>query len=163
MIRRAAPRAALLLLAVTACRGSDVTLQAAARVVPTPVRVAPTSTPPGLPSGCSPRAEACVSTEHRLAWLQREGRLVLGTVRIAIGTPSHPTPHGTFHVAWKDEEHTSSLYGVDMPYSVFFAAGGIAFHQGPLDEPSHGCVHLTAVAASAFFAALQPGDRVEVF
>ena len=153
----------MLLLAVTACRSSDVTVQAAARVVPTPVHVARTSASPGLPSGCSPRAEACVSTGQRLAWLQHEGRLAFGPVRITIGTPSQPTPRGAFHVVWKDEEHTSTLYGVDMPYSVFFAAGGIAFHQGPLDQPSHGCVHLTAVAASAFFAALQPGDRVEVF
>lgn len=33
-----------------------------------------------------------------------------------------------------------------MPYSVFFAPGGIAFHEGSLTEDSHGCVRLAADA-----------------
>jgi lipoprotein-anchoring transpeptidase ErfK/SrfK len=49
-----------------------------------------------------------------------------------------------------------------MPFSVFFAHGGIAFHEGPLDEASHGCVHLAPAAAERFFAELQTGDRVQV-
>jgi hypothetical protein len=104
-----------------------------------------------------------VSTSHRVAWLQLDGHRSYGPVPIAVGPARHATPHGTFHVVWKDQEHTSSVYGTDMPYSVFFAAGGIAFHQGPVDEPSHGCVHLPRPAASVFFAVLERGDRVEVF
>ena len=104
-----------------------------------------------------------MSTAHALAWLQRDGALTYGPVRVALGRASQPTPHGTFLVAWKDQVHTSRRYGIAMPYSVFFAAGGIAFHEGPLDVPSHGCVHLTHAAAAAFFAALERGDRVEVF
>lgn len=104
-----------------------------------------------------------MSEARRLAWLQKDGRVTFGPVPVGLGSASQPTPLGSFRVAWKDEEHTSSIYGTDMPYSVFFAAGGIAFHQGPLDEPSHGCVHLPSRAAAAFFAALEPGDRVEVF
>jgi lipoprotein-anchoring transpeptidase ErfK/SrfK len=104
-----------------------------------------------------------VSTQHRQAWLQYGGKLAYGPVRVGLGRPSHPTPHGRFRVAWKDAEHTSSTYGLDMPYSVFFAFGGVAFHQGPLDEPSHGCVHLAPAAAARFFTALQRGDRVHVF
>ena len=82
---------------------------------------------------------------------------------MATGGQGQRTPRGTFHVVWKDAEHTSSTYGTDMPFSVFFAAGGIAFHGGPIDEPSHGCVHLPAAAAPVFFGALARGDRVEVF
>ena len=48
-------------------------------------------------------------------------------------------------------------------HAVFFAAGGIAFHEGPLDVPSHGCVHLAAADAIAFFDALKPGNEVDVW
>jgi lipoprotein-anchoring transpeptidase ErfK/SrfK len=104
-----------------------------------------------------------VSTAHRVAWLQHAGHPSYGPVPVSTGGPSQRTPHGVFHVVWKDAEHTSSTYGTDMPYAVFFAAGGIAFHAGPTDEPSHGCVHLPAASAPVFFAALDRGDRVEVF
>ena len=153
----------LLAVVATACGNTAVTVRPAARVAPRPVHAAASSPRPALPPGCSRRAEACVSAAQRLAWLQRDGRIVLGPVHVALGGVSHRTPLGTFHVSWKDAEHTSSTYGTDMPYAVFFAAGGIAFHQGPLGEPSHGCVHLPPGAARAFFEALQPGDRVEVF
>jgi lipoprotein-anchoring transpeptidase ErfK/SrfK len=49
-----------------------------------------------------------------------------------------------------------------MPYSVFFADGGIAFHQGNPNNPSAGCVHLSAADAQAWFAALEVGDEVQV-
>jgi lipoprotein-anchoring transpeptidase ErfK/SrfK len=49
-----------------------------------------------------------------------------------------------------------------MPYSVFFADGGVAFHQGRQDTPSAGCVKLTEDDAKAFFAYLQVGDEVQV-
>jgi lipoprotein-anchoring transpeptidase ErfK/SrfK len=77
--------------------------------------------------------------------------------------PGHPTPTGSFHVAWKAEYTRSTIYDIPMPYSVFFATGGIAFHEGPLDEPSHGCVHLAHADAQAFFAALKVGDQVVVW
>jgi lipoprotein-anchoring transpeptidase ErfK/SrfK len=158
----------LLVLAVGGCTRGQATNEAVASdgITRPVVAASPPTwvvTTPALPSGCSGRAIACVSTRHRVAWLQQVGRPAYGPVPVALGSASQPTPHGTFHVAWKDEEHTSSRYGTDMPYSVFFAAGGVAFHEGPLDETSHGCVHLTAVAAAAFFAALDRGDRVEIF
>lgn len=48
-----------------------------------------------------------------------------------------------------------------MPYSGFFN-GGIAFHEGSLDRQSDGCVRMTREGAQTFFAALSPGDVVEV-
>ena len=172
--------AALLLLLASGCAPGPATLQAEAVREPRAVtstraiQAAPHATShaaphatshaaPALPRGCSRRAVACVSTHDRLAWIQYGGKASYGPVRVGLGRASQPTPHGRFRVAWKDEEHTSSTYGIDMPYSVFFASGGIAFHEGPVDEPSHGCVHLPAGAAAAFFAALERGDRVEVF
>jgi hypothetical protein len=158
----------LVLAAVSGCSGGHVTVEAAAQDgigPPLPVVARPSfpPEPPALPRGCSRLAAACVSTASSVAWLQHDGTVSYGPVPVALGRASQATPHGTFHVAWKDQEHTSSRYGIDMPYSTFFAAGGIAFHQGPLDVPSHGCVHLTHPAAVAFFSALERGDRVEVF
>ena len=49
-----------------------------------------------------------------------------------------------------------------MPWAVFFAPGGIAFHEGRKETPSAGCVRLSAADAEIFFHALQIGDRVEV-
>ena len=68
-----------------------------------------------------------------------------------------------FHVSWKAAYTVSTIYDIPMPHAVFFAAGGIAFHEGALDSPSHGCVHLDAADATAFFDALKPGDEVDVW
>ncbi|MEV6629101.1 L,D-transpeptidase [Amycolatopsis sp. NPDC051114] len=103
-----------------------------------------------------------MSLAQRLAWLLRDGEVVRGPVPAGFGPPDQATPAGSFHVVWKDREHTSSVYGTDMPNSVFFAAGGIAFHAGPLDAPSHGCVHLTDADSAAFFDGLKVGDAVQV-
>lgn len=120
------------------------------------------SSPAVRTRGCPRTADACVDIRAGRAWLQRHGEVVFGPVRVSTGKKGDRTPRGTFHVGWKDREHASSEYGYSMPNSVFFAAGGIAFHQGPLSRPSHGCVHLSREAARAFFAALQPGDTVVV-
>jgi hypothetical protein len=112
---------------------------------------------------CPATAAACVDIDAKKAWLQDDDGVVRGPVSIQTGTPGHVTPVGSFQVAWKAAYTTSTIYGLPMPYSVFFASGGIAFHEGPLDVPSHGCVHLTHGDAQAFFAALQPGDEVVVW
>ncbi|KDN22201.1 L,D-transpeptidase [Amycolatopsis rifamycinica] len=126
----------------------------------TPVTTTKTTPPPAPP--CAIATGACVSLAQRQAWLLRDGRVVRGPVPAGFGPPDQATPAGSFHVVWKDREHRSSQYGTDMPNSVFFAAGGIAFHAGPLDAPSHGCVHLTDGDAAAFFTGLNVGDAVQV-
>jgi lipoprotein-anchoring transpeptidase ErfK/SrfK len=97
-----------------------------------------------------------------LAWLQRGGRVTYGPVRTGAALPGHRTPRGLFRVAWKAPHWVSTEYGIRMPWSVFFAAGGIAFHAGPLAQPSHGCVHLRPSSARRFFDALAVGDVVDV-
>lgn len=114
-----------------------------------------------VPKWCR-RADACVDRQARLAWLTRRGELLLGPVPVSVGGAGHRTPRGRFHVAWKAPDWTSTEYGLPMPFSVFFAAGGIAFHAGPLDEPSHGCVHLRRHDATIFFDRLAVGDIVIV-
>jgi hypothetical protein len=49
-----------------------------------------------------------------------------------------------------------------MPYAVFFADGGIAFHGGDPNKASAGCIHLALADAKAFYNYLQLGDQVQV-
>ncbi|CAM4067160.1 L,D-transpeptidase [Kibdelosporangium persicum] len=103
-----------------------------------------------------------MSLSQNLAWLVKDGVVEYGPVPITHGRPGEETPVGTFQVAWKDAENTSSIYRTPMPHSVFFAAGGIAFHEGSLSEQSHGCVHLSPDAAKVFFDALPVKAGVQV-
>lgn len=136
---------------------------------PAATTTAPSTTPSSTPDTtprtqmCPAAARACVDLDRREAWLQADGRVVYGPVPMEPGTGDALTPRGAFAVSWKDEEHISGEYGDPMPFSVFFAPGGIAFHEGSLTTPSHGCVHLRHDDAAHFFAQLQPGDPVTVF
>ena len=117
---------------------------------------------PDISAPCTPDVRACVRLSTKQAWLVTNGVVETGPVPITHGGATSPTPTGTWPVAWKDQEHTSSIYGDPMPYSVFFAPGGYAFHEGRLDEDSHGCVRLTMADAQTFFNTLQPGQLVQV-
>lgn len=118
-------------------------------------------------NGCPLEAAVCVDTRLRLSWLQQNGKIVYGPIAVMPGSRgadgSVPTPQGIFHVEWKDAQHQSNEYDEKMPNAVFFAPGGIAFHQGSLSSSSHGCVHLTGPDSDYYFAHLQVGDKVAVF
>ncbi len=74
------------------------------------------------------------------------------------------TPRGTFHVQWKaGANFMSNEFHEPMPYAVFFAPGGIAFHGGSLTEPSHGCIHLDIGSARYYNDHLPVGAEVVVF
>ena len=116
---------------------------------------------PDLPP-CLPTVRACVDLSGGRAWLLDRNHVVRGPVTITTGDDDDPTPRGNFTVQWKAAEYTSREFLVQMPWSVFFADGGIAFHQGNPDTPSAGCVKLDADDARAFFEYLQVGDPVQV-
>ncbi len=128
---------------------------------------ATTTAKPMLSRRACPRAaSACVDLGDRLTWLQSDGAISYGPVRMEPGPPgtSQATPRGIFHVAWKAGSHyLSTEYGVPMPYAVFFAPGGIAFHGGSLTTPSHGCVHLGIGSARYYHDHLPAGAVVAVF
>jgi lipoprotein-anchoring transpeptidase ErfK/SrfK len=111
---------------------------------------------------CTATAKACVDLADGRAWLLAGGVVTRGPVHVMTGDPDDPTPVGTFHVQWKAEQYTSRQYLVQMPYSVFFADGGIAFHEGRQDTASGGCVKLGHDDAVAWFAYLQVGDEVQI-
>jgi hypothetical protein len=113
---------------------------------------------------CTAAATACADLSAHLTWLQSGGRITYGPVRMEPGGHGDPTPRGIFHVAWKAGAHyISTSYGVPIPYAVFFAAGGVAFHEGSLTESSHGCIHLTMAAARYYNEHLAVGTEVDVF
>lgn len=127
-----------------------------------PTTATTTTTAEVEPPPCDAAVRACVRLSTKQAWLVTNGVADFGPVPIAHGGVTNPTPTGTFPVSWKDEVHTSSSYGDPMPHSVFFAPGGIAFHQGDLATDSHGCVRLNPAAAQTFFTNLVPGQLVQV-
>ncbi|MGW4485292.1 L,D-transpeptidase [Amycolatopsis sp. NPDC004368] len=155
--------------ALTACAAPQAAtptptpLADASSLAPATTVTTPSSTTPPPPAPpCTVSTGACASLSLRLAWLLKDGVVVHGPVAMEPGDASQPTPVGSFAVAWKDKVHTSSEYGDSMPNSVFFAAGGIAFHAGPLDKPSHGCVHLSDADSEVFFDGLPVGASVQV-
>ena len=112
---------------------------------------------------CTATARACVDLAHNQAWLIHDGAVTRGPVGISHGGQGEETPTGTFAVQWKDQNHRSAEFNnAPMPFSVFFAEGGIAFHQGNPKNPSAGCVHLAHDDAVAWFDDLQVGDEVQI-
>ncbi|BBF99349.1 MULTISPECIES: L,D-transpeptidase [Pseudonocardia] len=122
---------------------------------------------PGTP--CSISTRACVDLETQRAWLIRDGQVTRGPVPIASGGAGQETPLGhSFRVYRKNKDHVSGEFtGPDgnpapMPWAVFFADGGVAFHGGDRERASAGCVKLDLPEAEAFFNDLAEGDKVQV-
>jgi hypothetical protein len=121
---------------------------------------------PGALRSCPAAATACVDLGDHLTWLQSGGHITYGPVQMEPGAPGTPeaTPRGTFRVQWKaGPNYISTEYGEPMPYAVFFAPGGVAFHGGSLTKPSHGCVHLDIGSARYYHDHLPIGAEVVVF
>ena len=125
------------------------------------------STPSSRTRGsCPAAATACVDLNDHLTWLQSDGHITYGPVSMEPGPPGtrQATPRGIFHVQWKAGANAiSTEYHVPIPYAVFFAPGGVAFHGGSLSTPSHGCVHLDTGSARYYHDHLPTGAEVFVF
>ena len=112
---------------------------------------------------CPASARACVDLTNNKTWIQEGGQIIYGPVPQIAGRKGYRTPPGMFYVGWKNIDHKSSEFnGAPMPYAIFFN-GGIAFHQGSTDTPSHGCIRLEKPDAQAYWDLLQVGDSVYVF
>lgn len=157
------PGVSAAVLAVIALAGAVTAGVAVAEPDPQAEARAQTATGPlvaGTP--CTSSARACVQLATRQTWLIEDGRIAFGPVSMRPGDAQDPTPRGTFGVQWKAEKWTSREHLTQMPYSVFFAEGGVAFHQGAMDTPSAGCVKLDEANARHYFDTLQVGDQVQV-
>ena len=156
-----------------AIRRVTATTWHASRSVSQPGPATPRPTPPSPLTltaldreSCPAKATACVDLTRHLTWLQSAGKVTFGPVRAEPGPPgsAHATPRGTFQVSWKaGANFVSNIYNEPMPWAVFFAPGGIAFHGGSLTVPSHGCVHLTSQNAHYYNEHLPLGAEVVVF
>jgi hypothetical protein len=118
---------------------------------------------------CSSSARSCVDLESQQAWLIADGKVVRGPVKISSGGVGKETPVGhSFRVFRKEKDHKSGEFKLangqpaPMPWSVFFADGGIAFHEGSLKSPSSGCVHLGPEDSKSVYDFLEVGDPVQV-
>ena len=87
-----------------------------------------------------------------------------GPVPIASGGADQETPLGhSFRVYRKEADYKSKEFdGAPMPWAVFFADGGVAFHGGNRDRSPAGCVKLDPQPAQKFFGELTNGDKVQV-
>jgi hypothetical protein len=117
---------------------------------------------------CTDDTVACVSLGAQRAWLFKDGQISYGPVPVSTGGPGKQTPVGDHVVQWKHRDHTTDEFKTaqgkpaPMPFAVFFAEGGVAFHEGTLNRRSAGCVRLTRKDAEHFYNYLQLGDKVEV-
>ncbi|MBW0106751.1 L,D-transpeptidase, partial [Pseudonocardia sp. KRD-291] len=94
---------------------------------------------------CSVGTRACVDLETDQAWLIRHGEIEYGPVTVSHGGQGEETPTGEFSVQRKDAHHRSKEFDdAPMPWAVFFAPGGIAFHEGNPQTQSAGCVRMPA-------------------
>ncbi|UVE94526.1 L,D-transpeptidase [Dietzia sp. B32] len=120
---------------------------------------------PGTPAPprCPPTARACVDVDGKRAWMVDDGRITYGPVPVTTGKPGYETARGAHRILRHVRHDHSRVFDSPMPYSTYFTVGGMAFHQGRLDEPSHGCVHLGHHAAAHFFEQLRVGDEIVAF
>lgn len=118
---------------------------------------------------CTITAKACVDLESDRAWLIDGGKVFKGPVDVSTGGKGEETPTGhSLRVYRKEPDHKSNESRkpdgtpADMPWSVFFEDGGIAFHGGDPERASAGCVHLEPSDAKIWYDHLQIGDQVQV-
>jgi len=103
-----------------------------------------------------------VDLEARIISVFRDGHEI-GTAVALLGTPSHPTPLGTFSVLRKSREYYSRTYAnTPMPYSLWITNTGIAIHGSLVINgyASHGCVGVPDEFAAKLFEAAKRGDKV---
>ncbi len=112
---------------------------------------------------CSPTARACVDLANQKTWLQENGRITYGPVPMTSGMEGYETTRGNLHVTRKVKDEWSIPYNGPMPYSVYFTNTGEAFHEGSLQQMSHGCIHLSNEAAQKYYYTLEVGDEVHIW
>lgn len=113
---------------------------------------------------CPATAKACVDIASQTTWLQENGKISYGPVRMASGRQGQETPLGDFTVQYKVKDEVSREFNnAPMPWAVYFTNSGHAFHQGDPATMSAGCVRLDPAPAEHYFNTLNPGDQVFIY
>ena len=114
------------------------------------------------PTPCDISDGACIQLSTNQTWVLRGDKIAYGPVPITHGRRGYETPVGKFPVLRKVKDEWSRPYNGPMPWSTYFTESGIAFHEGSLTEPSHGCIHLDPPSAQFYFQNLAIGETVQV-
>ncbi|GHH61852.1 L,D-transpeptidase [Lentzea cavernae] len=114
------------------------------------------------PTPCTITDGACIQLSTNQSWVVRGDKIVHGPSKITHGRRGFETPLGNFPVLRKVKDEWSRPYNAPMPWSTYFTESGIAFHEGSLTDPSHGCIHLDPQAARYYFENLSIGETVQV-
>ncbi|NNH70654.1 L,D-transpeptidase [Nocardia uniformis] len=117
--------------------------------------------PTPVAAPCGAAARACLKLGTNEAWLMDNGKVVFGPTPISHGKAGFETPPGNFAVFIKKPFHWSTMHHAPMHYAMFFN-GDIAFHVGPIESESHGCIRMTWDGAREFYNYMNLGDTVEV-
>ena len=96
-----------------------------------------------------------------------QGNEVLLATPICVGTPSAPTPHGTFPIRSKKAERrraSSPGAGYPMTYWMEFYSPAYGMHWGFVKPypATHGCVRLPLNAARKIFNMVRVGTPVDI-
>lgn len=88
----------------------------------------------------------------------------IGTAVIVYGAKEKATPKGKFPIITKLEEHRSSLYGAEMPYTLRLTGDGIAIHGSKVSSgaATHGCIGVPTDFAALLFDQVSVGDEVVI-
>lgn len=110
----------------------------------------------------------CVDKTLRKLYYVKNSK-VLQIMDARFGSRWTPTREGRFSIRWKSRNHTSSIFGVYMPYAMFFNGGqavhwSAAFKKHGYHGASHGCVNIRDKAGIRWlFDQMRVGDRVVVY
>ncbi|MEL4503762.1 peptidoglycan-binding protein [Luteococcus sp. H138] len=121
-----------------------------------------------LDSRCLTGRAICIDKgDQKMYWVVN-GR-IQASYKVRTGRPSLPTRSGSFKVYLKHPNWYSTLYHVNMPYTMFFS-GGQAVHYssefaqiGYSGRGSHGCVNMNSRSdARWLYSQVRVGDKVIV-
>jgi len=92
------------------------------------------------------------------------GGYEIGAAAVMLGSPSHPTPTGTFPILTKERHNVSEKYNnAPMPWTLRLTWDGVAVHGGSTVErgyASHGCVAAPDEFVSKIYEIARVGDIV---
>lgn len=92
------------------------------------------------------------------------GGYEIGAAAVMLGSPSHPTPTGTFPILTKERHNVSERYNnAPMPWTMRLTWDGVAVHGGSTVErgyASHGCVAAPDEFVSKIYEIARVGDIV---
>lgn len=121
-----------------------------------------------MPAACAKGRVVCIDkTTKTVDWVVN-GQLRL-TMDARFGSARTPTRDGTFTLYRKSEKHVSRLYGISMPFTLFFDGGQAVHYSADFAKrgykgASRGCVNTRDRASmKKLFHAARIGDRVHVY